>query len=73
MGKYIEVFVAFDVAKKKHVVRDQGRGADGRSPVSRRRREQPVADRANDQEIGGPRIPERSATCLREADLNVLS
>ena len=54
MGKYIEVFVAFDVAKKKHAVAIAGRGADGRSPISRRRREQPVADRANDQEIGGP-------------------
>ena len=49
MGKYSEVFVAFDVAKKKHAVRDRGRRADGRSPVSRRRGEQPVADRADDR------------------------
>jgi hypothetical protein len=35
--------------------------ADGRSPVSRRRREQPVADRADDQETGRSIRP---AACL---------
>jgi transposase len=54
MGKYIEVFVAFDVAKKKHAVAIADGERTGEVPVSRRRREQPVADRANDQEIGGP-------------------
>ena len=54
MEKHSEVFVAFDVAKEKARRGDRGRGAAGRSGVSRRRRDQPIADREDDQETGDP-------------------
>ena len=52
MGKYSEVFVAFDVAKKKHAVAIAEGGRAGEVRFSRRCREQSFADRADDQEIG---------------------
>ena len=54
MEKHSEVFVAFDVAKKKHAVAIAEGGRTRRSSVSRRCGEQSAADRADDQEAGGP-------------------
>jgi transposase len=61
MGKHSEVFVAFDVAKKKHAVAIAEGGRRG-SPISWRCRKQSVAVRTHDQETGG-----RSAAGLLEA------
>jgi hypothetical protein len=63
MGKYIEVFVAFDVAKKKHAVAI----AEGEKSVSRRRREQPVADRAGRRDTGFIGRSSRARTRSRTA------
>ena len=60
MGKYSESFRGFDVAKKKHAIAIAEGGRTGEVRFLGML-EQPVADRANDQEIGGP-IP--SAACL---------
>jgi transposase len=53
MGKHSEVFVAFDVAKKKHAVAIAEGGRRGGSPISWRCRKQSVADRTHDQKTGG--------------------
>ena len=52
MGKHSEVFVAFEVGKKKHAVAI-AEGGGGGSPISWRCRKQSVADRMHDQETGG--------------------
>jgi hypothetical protein len=52
MGEYCEVFVAFDVAKKKHAVAIAEGGRNRGGPVYGRCREQSCADRADDQKTG---------------------
>ena len=53
MGNHSEVFVDFDVAKKKHTVAIAEGRPEGGSPISWRCRKQSFADRPHDQETGG--------------------
>ena len=61
MGKYSGVFVAFDVAKKKHAVAIAEGGRTGEVRFLGDVENSPAADRANDREVGGPI---RAAACL---------
>ena len=53
MGKHSEVFVAFDVAKKKHAVAIAERWRAGEVRFLGDVENSPLADRADDQETGG--------------------
>ena len=57
MGKHGEVFVAFDVAKKKHAVAIAEGGRTGEVRFLGEVENSPGLDRADDQEIGGALRP----------------
>jgi len=61
MGRHSEVFVAFDVAKKKHAVAIAEAGRTGEVRFLGDVGKQSAADRADAQEIGGAI---RAAACL---------
>ncbi len=52
MGKYSEVFVAFDVAKRKHAVAIAEGGRTGEVRFLGDVENSPAADRADDQKTG---------------------